>query len=1062
MKKSEMGHVHKKGSEPSSLPKLEFTGERFMPEISGNIYLEHMHRYLLTASLVKGARVLDIASGEGFGSDILAQSAAEVIGVDISEAAVLRAQEKYARDGLRFEVGSVTAIPLPDNYFDFVISFETIEHIAAHQEMLAEVQRVLKIGGVFVVSTPDKAVYTDASGYVNPFHVKELYRNEFAALLSAHFGHVRMHGQKINFGSVIVPDVGAVPFSEIRSETGENTLGQLHATYMIAIASDDPGQVQAIGGIFSQDIQASEPVAVRVAFERGVWRREAEAQLEPAMEELAWVSEQIGALQRTNSMSRANLPKLIKRLVVTRLLYWLSARERFSEKKRKKFRHSAEKRDPMLLARRVDSFCHEFLHRVNSNAKLGEARKALLHTIGLTVTAIIPSYNHAPFLRQRLDSILNQSYALIDIVILDDASTDDSRAIIAEYVARFPDRIRAVLNETNSGSVFAQWQKGHDLATGDLVWFCESDDFAEPDFVERLIGSFRDPSVMLAFGRIEFVDTHGQHVRGLDHYRETAEAGIWSESCIRPAASWFSGAFGVKNVIANVGGSLWRRAPISQAVWDMAQGYQIMGDWFLYSEVAQGGQIAFEPSAVAYFRSHGANTSGQGAQSKPYYYQEYARLMTTLKSRWDIPDVTVDRFVAQASEVFHGANVQGVEFDTLVNAAALKAVKREMPHVLVGILGFSYGGGEIFPIHLANALRAIGVTVSILQMTDIDDHADVRALLDPSIPIYSADAVRNTGGNLLLRNAGISIIHSHLASVEMLMLDQQSVDGPYLATLHGSYEAMKIPQSRATNWAKRIDQYAYTAERNLSPFDPKGIEPNKFVKFRNAMPIDTRNLPQCRADLEISADATVFTFVARGIVGKGWEEAVHAYRALRKRRPDAAMALIMVGEGDKTEATRLLAEDDPTIHFLGFIKEIHGVYRISDVALVPTRFSGESFPLCLIQAMQVGISSIATDVGEIKEMIQPEGVSAGLIVPNLEDNVAFTAAVSAQMEVMLDPVRRAEFSAAARLLGEAFGMEALAHRYLELYQQIISRHTGQSGLPGNTFPKTRTVGNDAS
>jgi 2-polyprenyl-3-methyl-5-hydroxy-6-metoxy-1,4-benzoquinol methylase len=97
MNQNEPEPARDKVSEPSHLPKLESTGERFMPEIPGNIYLEHMHRYLLTAPLVKGARVLDIASGEGFGSNILAQSAAEVIGVDISEAAILNARAKYAR-----------------------------------------------------------------------------------------------------------------------------------------------------------------------------------------------------------------------------------------------------------------------------------------------------------------------------------------------------------------------------------------------------------------------------------------------------------------------------------------------------------------------------------------------------------------------------------------------------------------------------------------------------------------------------------------------------------------------------------------------------------------------------------------------------------------------------------------------------------------------------------------------------------------------------------------------------------------------------------------------------
>lgn len=1034
---------------------LEFTGERFMPEITGNIYLEHMHRYLLSAPLVAGARVLDIACGEGFGSDILAQTAAEVIGVDISEDAIRHARQTYQRAGLSFQVGSVTAIPLPDQSVDYVISFETIEHIDAHQEMLAEVRRVLRPGGVFIVSTPEKSIYTDASGHVNPFHVKELYHDEFANLLAGHFSHVQMHGQKINFGSVIAPETMSLRFSEVRSETGQNAQGLLEPTYLIAVASDDATKIVGLGGILSQDMQASEPVQERVKFERAQWLKDVSAKtgkpdakmlasLNAAMQELAWVSESIAEMHRANAIGSISLSKQIGKLVAARLLYWLSRREGFSTRRRERFQRSAEKRDPMRITRHVDTFYHDFIHRLNSNAGLGDARKALLAAVGLRVTAIVPSYNHARFLRQRLDSILNQSYPLIDVIVLDDASSDGSQAIIQDYLARFPDRMRAVLNDTNSGSVFAQWQKGHDLATGDLVWFCESDDFADENFVERLIGSFRDPSVMLAFGRIEFADQDGKPAAGLDHYRESAEPGIWSKPLVRPAAAWFSGGFGVKNVIANVGGSLWRRAPISQRVWDQARSFKIMGDWFLYSEVAQGGQIAFEPTALSYFRSHGANTSGQSAQSKPDYYREYARLMTALKQRWDIPDTTVDRFVAQAAEVYSSAKVEGAAFDSLVTAAALKAVEREIPHVMIGILGFSFGGGELFPIHLANALRTLGVSVSILQMWKVDDHADVRAMLDPSIPVYEAQLLRDRGCKQLLGDAGVSIIHSHLASVEEFILEQQGIDTPYLATLHGSYEAMEIAKPRVAKWAERVDQYVYTAERNLSAFDPATITADKFIKFRNAMPIDARDPPKSRADLGIPAEAVVFTLVARGIDGKGWEEAVRAYQALRARRPEAVTALVAVGEGVKTEAARRLAKDDPTIHFLGFVKEIHGVYRLSDVALVPTRFPGESFPLCLIQAMQVGVPSIATDVGEIKSMVQPEGRSSGLILPYLEDDAAFTASVSAQMEAMLDPVLRGRLSEAARQLGEEYSIDALAQLYLDLYRQVIARRHPRS------------------
>ena len=185
---------------------LEFTGERYTPEISGNIFLEHMHRYVLAAGFVTGRDVLDIACGEGYGSNFLAATASSVVGVDIAAVAVLHARAKYKSDRLSFLVGSVTAIPLPDASVDVVVCFETIEHIDAQEAMMMEVKRVLRPGGVMIVSTPDKATYTDATGNTNPYHVKELYRDEFGALLAGHFKHQKMHGQKIVFGSAIFAD----------------------------------------------------------------------------------------------------------------------------------------------------------------------------------------------------------------------------------------------------------------------------------------------------------------------------------------------------------------------------------------------------------------------------------------------------------------------------------------------------------------------------------------------------------------------------------------------------------------------------------------------------------------------------------------------------------------------------------------------------------------------------------------------------------------------------------------------------------------------------------------
>ena len=109
---------------------LEFTGERFVPECTGEIWLEHWHRYLFTAQFVSERRVLDIACGEGYGSNVLAKSASEVVGLDISEEVISHAKGRYSeRRNLQFAVASCSLLPFNDASFDIVVSFETIEHI---------------------------------------------------------------------------------------------------------------------------------------------------------------------------------------------------------------------------------------------------------------------------------------------------------------------------------------------------------------------------------------------------------------------------------------------------------------------------------------------------------------------------------------------------------------------------------------------------------------------------------------------------------------------------------------------------------------------------------------------------------------------------------------------------------------------------------------------------------------------------------------------------------------------------------------------------------------------
>ena len=183
---------------------LDFTGERFTPECVREIWYEHWHRYVFARAFAPGKRVLDAACGEGYGSALLAGVAHSVLGVDIAESAIAHAQARYGeRTNLRFERGDCTALQYAPASFDMVTSFETLEHVEAQAALIAGFARVLADDGVLFVSSPDKRTYSDLSGFRNEFHVRELYRDELLALLTPHFPHVRLYGQKLLFQSAI-------------------------------------------------------------------------------------------------------------------------------------------------------------------------------------------------------------------------------------------------------------------------------------------------------------------------------------------------------------------------------------------------------------------------------------------------------------------------------------------------------------------------------------------------------------------------------------------------------------------------------------------------------------------------------------------------------------------------------------------------------------------------------------------------------------------------------------------------------------------------------------------
>ncbi len=212
---------------------MEFTGERMiLGAVDKELETEHLDRYRFAEQFVSGKTVLDAACGSGYGTKMLAGTAENVTGIDISKEAIEYAGMLYKADNISYVIGTVSDLPFPDMSFDVVVSFETIEHIDRDTQILFldEIKRVIKREGILIISTPNKAVYDERG--TNRFHVDELSYNEFKAVLEDRFNNVCFFSQKWEVCDLIIGSrSGRAEFEGMASPE--------KAEYLIAVCSDE-------------------------------------------------------------------------------------------------------------------------------------------------------------------------------------------------------------------------------------------------------------------------------------------------------------------------------------------------------------------------------------------------------------------------------------------------------------------------------------------------------------------------------------------------------------------------------------------------------------------------------------------------------------------------------------------------------------------------------------------------------------------------------------------------------------------------------------------------------
>lgn len=286
---------------------LKFTGERFIPSEGGEIRLEHYHRYALALGLAKDKVVLDLACGEGYGCGVLSGVASKVIGVDCSELAIEHAKKKYGLPNTVFLVGDASEVPLADASVDLVVSFETIEHLLAQQEMISEIKRVLRSDGVLLISSPNRPVYSESSDNKNSFHVKELDLIELKSLLSGSFEKIDFYGQRLALGTVVHPLNGILPsyagFSEEGNVISSGTVGLTDPVYYLAVCSNGNQPLDPLGAsIFFP--KSYDLISHYTGFAK--WAKSLDVEIEKKNKSIFFLQEELGRLKKELDRSGAS------------------------------------------------------------------------------------------------------------------------------------------------------------------------------------------------------------------------------------------------------------------------------------------------------------------------------------------------------------------------------------------------------------------------------------------------------------------------------------------------------------------------------------------------------------------------------------------------------------------------------------------------------------------------------------------------------------------------------------------------------------------------------------
>lgn len=356
------------------------------------------------------------------------------------------------------------------------------------------------------------------------------------------------------------------------------------------------------------------------------------------------------------------------------------------------------------------------------------------------VSVVIPNYNYANYLEERIDSVLRQTYPIDELIILDDASTDNSIEVIDEVLSKYDlSNIKVIkeYNKTNSGSVFSQWQKGIRLVSNDYFWIAEADDSSNPRFLEKMMKTFDDEDVVISYAESLTMDENNKVISfDCRAWMLAASDNKWTKSYVNDGIQEIKEALSVCNTIPNVSAVVFKKKNQIEIL-ENCKKYKISGDWYLYYTLLKDGKISYNSKSLNYFRKHSTSTST--VVKKEYELQELLEIQNDIRT-----SIVLDSFYIQNQYNRYFKLIEQVDNSFLkkVDYLMAKRIAWIIPHPIKG------SGGIRTMIQNANYLVTQGYEVDLYIEEDFVNTDDSMKEL---IVSYYGECLCNTYVGIELR-----------------------------------------------------------------------------------------------------------------------------------------------------------------------------------------------------------------------------------------------------------------------------------------------------------------------